>query len=199
MSTAGSTPQLPQVGAVTMVPLAAFCSAAAKAWRRPAAVPAPAGSPAHAAAHRITRLALHIQAARRECRLPQPVLDLGAHGVPDGLQKVPDLRPPPFSSHVFAQRYTASGSIARSQQTNFLGTRRLAPTTRGPSITISPPPMDSTRMDANFSLPAGGGKVQACSDGADRRDPSGENDLRRGRGKNLTPAPVGAMADAGQS
>ena len=30
-STAGSTPQLPQVGAVTTVPLAAFCSAAAKA------------------------------------------------------------------------------------------------------------------------------------------------------------------------
>ena len=31
MSTAGSTPQLPQVGAVTMVPFPAFCSATAKA------------------------------------------------------------------------------------------------------------------------------------------------------------------------
>ena len=60
----------------------------------------------------ITRLALHVQTTRQNAGRLQPFLDLGAHGAPDGLQKVPDLRPL-VQLDVFAQRDIPPAAVLR--------------------------------------------------------------------------------------
>ena len=107
MSTAGRTPQLPQVGAVTMVPLSAFCSADGEG------VGADQLQLAHLrdllrmlAVIQVFCLALHVQSARQNAGRLQSRLDLGAHGAPDLLQKRPDLRAL-VQFHILTQGYVA--------------------------------------------------------------------------------------------
>ena len=142
-------------------------------------------------------LALHVKPAGQDAGRLQSLLDLAAHGAPDLLQKVPDLRAL-VQLDVLAQRDIAPAAVLRDLRegvfrVDLLRAGRFAALDDDIAAADG---LHAHRRDLFFALV--GGKIERVRVLEIVGVLVGEDDLRRGGGQDLAQHAVGAVADAGQ-